>query len=54
IESLDSGHVEVNQSPGHFISVSIGVRFGTRQEATLQMKNFALVQGKHTQSCLEE
>ncbi|KAG6973527.1 hypothetical protein JG687_00000839, partial [Phytophthora cactorum] len=41
----DSGRVEVEQSPGHFISVYIGMQFAIRQEATLHLKNFAKLSG---------
>ncbi|KAG2893597.1 hypothetical protein PC116_g18507 [Phytophthora cactorum] len=49
IASPDLGRVEVEQPPDHVISVSIGMWFVIWQEATLHMKNFALVQSKKLQ-----
>ncbi|KAG3019651.1 hypothetical protein JG687_00014059 [Phytophthora cactorum] len=42
----DSGRVTVKQSPGRSISLCIGMRFATRQDESLHIKDFALVQGK--------
>ncbi|KAG3055800.1 hypothetical protein PI124_g24016 [Phytophthora idaei] len=41
-----SGRVTVEQSPGRSISLCIGMRFATRQDATLHIKDLVLVQGK--------
>ncbi|KAG2777966.1 hypothetical protein PC116_g18351 [Phytophthora cactorum] len=38
----DSGRVTVKQSPGRSILLCIGMRFATRQDATLRIKDFAL------------
>ncbi|KAG3239949.1 hypothetical protein PI124_g15131 [Phytophthora idaei] len=41
-----SGRVTVEPSCGRSISLCIGMRFATRQDETLHIKDFALVQGK--------
>ncbi|KAG6957508.1 hypothetical protein JG687_00009940 [Phytophthora cactorum] len=44
--SATLGRVTVEQSPGRSIPLCIGMRFAIRQDATLHIKNFSLVQGK--------